>query len=142
MFHFGALLRTTANMDSTLACNECYMLFDPFVGQEQAAILAAHAPCPNASPSKSQKQRKQVATRFSKRRRTFIKRAHDLQRDCDVDVYVVIRNRKNRQLWKYTNGYEPPSRDELVSDQSGRFVSSFPYSNSCLGIFVSCTDPP
>ena len=130
-------------MDSTLACEDCYVLFDPFVGQEQAAIFAAHAPCPKTSSSKSQKQRKQVATRFSKRRRTFLRRAHDLQRDCDVDVYVMIRNRKSRQLWEYSNGYEPPSREELVSDESCRCeLFSVSFSDTFLGIYVSCPDPP
>lgn len=83
-------------------------------------ILAAHPDCTRiaaVSPlSDRQKQRKRRATKFSKRRMTFLKKANDLSRDCeDIDVYVEVRNRRNNQVWSYSNGYTPSTEQQKVS---------------------------
>lgn len=52
---------------------------------------------------------------FSKRRQTFLKKAYELHEACDdIDIYVIVRNRRNNRLWEYSNGYLPPSQKEMV----------------------------
>jgi hypothetical protein len=68
----------------------------------------------NDAFAKVRKQRKLHAAKFCKRRATFLKKADQLQQDCDVDIYVAVRNRRNNQVWQYSNGYLPPTSDEMV----------------------------
>lgn len=48
------------------------------------------------------------SSKFTKRRATILRKAHDLYKDCGVDVYIAIRNKRNNQMWQYSNGYIPP----------------------------------
>lgn len=70
----------------------------------------------NAEKEKIRLERKKQASKLSKRRNTLLRKAHELQHDCNVDIHLVIRNRKNNQVWKYSNGYTPPSEDEFVCE--------------------------
>ena len=60
------------------------------------------------------REKKNKSIMLCKRRKTLLKKAHDLYRDCDADVFLVIRNKRNNQLWQYSNGFRPPSSQELV----------------------------
>ncbi|PKK34553.1 hypothetical protein CI102_15075, partial [Trichoderma harzianum] len=60
-----------------------------------------------------QKRRKSKLARFWKRRKTLLQKAHELHKDCDVDVYLVVRSRWNNQMWQYSNGYIPPAPSRL-----------------------------
>lgn len=116
----------------------CYTAFKPFVGDALARVYAAHALCtqavdapPDMATSKApgkdaltqarlvpvrelQKVRKNRASRFSKRRKNFIKKAHELYEDCEVDVFLCVRSRRNNQMWQYSSGFTPPSQTEMV----------------------------
>ncbi|KAK4071129.1 transcriptional regulator family: SRF-type [Purpureocillium lilacinum] len=119
----------------------CYAAFEPFVGGSQAQLYAAHAPCSAdllGPPSQELRQskpttasftqpelssatlvdmrriRKNRSSKFSKRRRNFIKKAHELHDDCEVDVFVCVRSRRNNQVWQYSNGFEPPTPEKMV----------------------------
>ena len=93
----------------------CFDVLLPFVGEDQANIFAARPSCRGHIQNDIRKARKSSINKFSKRRKTFLKRAHDLQKDCDVDIFVVVRSKKNNQLWQYSNGYVPPTSETLVS---------------------------
>lgn len=93
----------------------CHTLFSPFTGENQASILCAHPACDDRSKEDVQKLRKNESTKFSKRRKTLLRKAHDLHKDCGVDIYLVVRNRRNNQIWQYSNGYVPPLVSEFVS---------------------------
>ncbi|KAI1181431.1 hypothetical protein F5B17DRAFT_425349 [Nemania serpens] len=55
-------------------------------------------------------------TRFSKRRKTYMKRTHDLAQDCDAQVYTVVR--KNNTFWVYNSHPQdmtwPPSIQNIM----------------------------
>ncbi|CRK21556.1 hypothetical protein BN1723_013932, partial [Verticillium longisporum] len=51
-------------------------------------------------PEEIRKSRKRAATKFSKRRKTFLRRAHDLSRDCQAKVYTFIEY--NHRTWLRT----------------------------------------
>jgi len=123
-----------------LITRSCYAAFEPFVGGSQARLYAAHAPCSAdlGLPSQELRQskpttvqythpelstatlvdmrriRKNRSSKFSKRRRNFIKKAHELHDDCEVDVFVCVRSRRNNQVWQYSNGFEPPTPEKMV----------------------------
>ncbi|CAF3656581.1 unnamed protein product [Fusarium graminearum] len=91
-----------------------------FVGRDMAHTLASHHECARpvsiSNLSDSQKQRKRRCAKFSKRRATFLKKANDLSRECDeIDVYVEIRNRRNNQVWSYSNGYVPLTEEQRAN---------------------------
>ncbi|KAI3322912.1 hypothetical protein HD806DRAFT_120440 [Xylariaceae sp. AK1471] len=108
-----------------LNCRRCYHLFLPFAGEAQARMSAAHPDCsrntfsqpPHANPIATRKARKRETTRFSKRRKTYIKRTHDLSQDCGAQVYTVIR--KNNNFWVYNSHPQdtawPPGTEDIVS---------------------------
>lgn len=90
------------------------------MGNELARIYSDHIMC---NPSKDcrpvrisdlQRVQKNRSSRFSKRRRNFLKKAHDQQKDCEVDVYLCVRSRKNNKIWQYSSEFTPPSQDEMV----------------------------
>ncbi|EGY23765.1 uncharacterized protein VDAG_05203 [Verticillium dahliae VdLs.17] len=62
------------------------------------------------------KSRKRAATKFSKRRKTFLRRAHDLSQDCQAKVYTFIEY--NRRTWVFTSEPDqasfPPTKDEIL----------------------------
>lgn len=64
--------------------------------------------------AEARRKQKRRATQFYKRRRTMLQKARDLERDCNVDVCLTIRNRANNQIWQYSNGYVPPTAAEMV----------------------------
>lgn len=83
-------------------------------------MLASHSECARpvsaSTLSGSQAQRKRRSAKFSKRRVTFLKKANELSRECEeIDVYVEIRNRRNNQVWNYSNGYAPLTGEQRVS---------------------------
>ncbi|KAK1975606.1 hypothetical protein LZ30DRAFT_348940 [Colletotrichum cereale] len=100
---------TTSNVVS------CYNLFLPFMGQERSQTLSFHLPCqerkenvsehehpqPKPRPTLSRKEKRRASSRFRKRRQTFVKAAHKLHRDYDVDVYVAIR--KGGRFFSYSS---------------------------------------
>lgn len=109
------LLFTCVN---TAIANEtrCYELFLPFTGEDQARIQSSHPDCAHEQHKQDiQKRRKSKLARFWKRRKTLLQKAHELHKDCDVDVYLVVRSRWNNQMWQYSNGYIPPPPSRLVS---------------------------
>merc|ERR1712000_367068 len=65
--------------------------------------------------SDARRGRKYRATKLSKRRQTLLKKVHQLQRDCDVDVCIVVRSRRTNQVWRYSNDFVPPTEQELLS---------------------------
>jgi hypothetical protein len=94
-------------------------------------MFAAHEPCSvpqltwlgpkqtsSSAPEKVEikKAGKRRASKFSKRRRAVLKKVHDLHRDCDVEVYFMVQNKRSNQIWQYTTGILPPSQAELVRD--------------------------
>ncbi|KAL6887150.1 hypothetical protein HDV57DRAFT_488146 [Trichoderma longibrachiatum] len=93
-------------------CQTCHSLSAPFVGNDQAQLLTAHEPCPKTLSLKDTQKRQ--ATKFSRRRKTLLRKAHDLYADCNVDVYIVVRSRKSNQVWQYTNGYTPPTEQDMT----------------------------
>jgi hypothetical protein len=93
----------------------------PIIGAVAPADFAAQAPQstdPSAEKENIRQGRKRRVNKLSKRRNTLLRKAYDLQHDCDVDIHLVIRSRKNNQVWKYSNGYTPPSKDEFVRHPS------------------------
>lgn len=97
----------------------------------QAQVFASHhecqatpdveAPLPESAVTSFdragvRKARKREMSKFSKRRKTFIKRANDLSRDCNSRVFVVIQ--KNNRFHVYTsepgNQNWPPSHNDIV----------------------------
>ena len=64
------------------------------------------------------RERKKQNDMFSKRRKTLLSKVFRLSKDCPVDVYIIIRSRKNNQIWEFSNGYIPPTKEELVRMQS------------------------
>lgn len=126
------------NSDST--GSRCFEKFIPFVGQDQSRVFAAHLECtlPPKISLDSRKQRKKRATKFSKRRKTFFKKANDLSTDCeDIDVYVAVRNRRSNQIWEYSNDYVPPTREELVSENTISFDQTN-FVSRPKGLFTPC----
>ena len=84
-------------------------------------MYAAHFPCNPPPPDAGantlrdlRRIRKNKATKFSKRRRNFIKKAHELHQGCEVDVFVCVRSKRNNQIWQYSSGLTPPSNAEMV----------------------------
>ncbi|KAG7108191.1 hypothetical protein HYQ44_012665 [Verticillium longisporum] len=67
-------------------------------------------------PEEIRKSRKRAATKFSKRRKTFLRRAHDLSQDCQAKVYTFIEY--NRRTWVFTSEPDqasfPPTKDEIL----------------------------
>lgn len=94
----------------------CFQSLCSLVGKEEAQKLAAHPTCQRHILGRTaQIQSKKRNTKFSKRRQTFIRKAYQLHKDCeDVDVYVMVRNRRNNRIWEYSNGYTPPTQTKLV----------------------------
>ncbi|KAM0588650.1 hypothetical protein ACHAPN_008597 [Verticillium nonalfalfae] len=72
------------------------------------------------------KSRKRAATKFSKRRKTFLRRAHDLSQDCQAKVYTFIEY--NRRTWVFTSEPDqasfPPTKDEIVHNDKHDVVDS------------------
>ncbi|KAI0147271.1 hypothetical protein GGR57DRAFT_255723 [Xylariaceae sp. FL1272] len=107
-----------------LHCQRCYHLSLPFTSEAQARMSAAHPECvkidvpklPHTALKSVRKARKQDATRFSKRRKTYIKRTHELSRDCGAQIYTVVR--KNNNFWVYNShpqdGTWPPSYVDIT----------------------------
>jgi hypothetical protein len=63
-------------------------------------------------------ERRKRNNMFSKRRKTFFRNARNLQQDCaGTDIFVIVRNRWNNQIWQYSNNYNPPTKDEMVIDR-------------------------
>ncbi|KZZ88805.1 Transcription factor, MADS-box [Moelleriella libera RCEF 2490] len=60
------------------------------------------------------KARKRRTSKFSKRKQTVLRKAHELQRDCDAEVYLYVRNKRSNQVWRYTSGIQPPLETEMV----------------------------
>lgn len=109
------------------------------MGEAQACLYAAHTLCDppkdnlgNETMNKaSQEQgapqnhlmpirelrrvRKNQASRFSKRRKNLVKKAHELHEDCDIDVFLCVRSKRNNQIWQYSTGFSPPLQAEIVS---------------------------
>ncbi|QYT04959.1 MADS-box domain-containing protein [Trichoderma simmonsii] len=81
-------------------------------------LLLHETPCDADSPISSLEKlriaRRRRSSQFSKRRKTILRKAHDLHKDCDVDIYFVVRSRQNNQIWRYSNGYFPPSTLEEI----------------------------
>ncbi|KAG8422533.1 hypothetical protein J3459_010275 [Metarhizium acridum] len=103
-----------------MACMHCFIKFKPFVGKDLARIYSDHVTCSPAAarqPVTTQDVRrvqKNTSNRFSKRRRNFLKKAHDLHADFNVDIYLCVRNRRNNKIWQYTSDFVPPSQDEIA----------------------------
>ncbi|KAF4957158.1 hypothetical protein FSARC_11367 [Fusarium sarcochroum] len=98
-------------------CRRCFSSSAAFIGKDLSHILAAHAECDRPAAvsllSEAQKSRKKRAAKFSKRRTTFLKKANELSKECeDIDVYVEVRNRRSNQVWIYSNGYAPLTREQ------------------------------
>ncbi|KAI1159432.1 hypothetical protein F5B18DRAFT_655632 [Nemania serpens] len=102
-------MRTDSGIGHLSTCYRCYQLFLPFAGESQARISAAHPDCTKVNPARPlqsnsisiRKARKRDMTQFAKRRKTYIKRTHDLSQDCNAQVYTVIR--KNNNFWVYNS---------------------------------------
>ena len=98
----------------------CFEKFTPFVGQELAHIYSDHVNCTTpmayqpASIRDMQRVQKNRSNRFSKRRRNLLKKANDLRIDCEVDVYLCIRSKRNNKIWQYSSGFAPPSMEDMV----------------------------
>lgn len=69
------------------------------------------------------KARKRQSSQFSKRRNTVLRKVHELQRDCGVDVYVCVRSRQSNQMWQYSNGFTPPMATDTVRDEQRIFYA-------------------
>jgi hypothetical protein len=68
-----------------------------------------------AGKEKIRQERKRRRNKLSKRRNKLLRKAYELQQDCDVDIHLVVRSRKNNQVWKYSNGYTPPRMSLCVT---------------------------
>lgn len=101
--------------------HSCYSLSVPFVGEQRAQFLASHFSCQNSSSLKE--IRKRQASKFSRRRKTLLRKAHELYVDCNVDIYLVVRSRRSNQVWQYTNGYAPPTEQDMVRGASKTYIS-------------------
>ncbi|KAJ9414898.1 hypothetical protein QL093DRAFT_1086291 [Fusarium oxysporum] len=65
------------------------------------------------------KERRKRTNMFSKRRTTLIKKVRELHRECDdIDVFFIVRDRRSNKIWQYSNGYRPPTRTEMVCNNS------------------------
>jgi hypothetical protein len=63
---------------------------------------------------------KRRSERLSRRKSTLINKAHDLAEFCDVDVALIIRNRRTGRYFTY-NSVDlkswPPSKEQIVSHE-------------------------
>ncbi|EXU98163.1 SRF-type transcription factor family protein [Metarhizium robertsii] len=104
-----------------MTCNQCFARFSPFVGNELAQIYSDHIACNNSKDCRPvnigdmQRVQKNRSSRFSKRRRNFLKKAHDLHIDCEVDVYLCVRSKRSNKIWQYSSDFTPPSQREMAS---------------------------
>ncbi|KAK1976744.1 hypothetical protein LZ30DRAFT_545667, partial [Colletotrichum cereale] len=71
-------------------------------------------------PTYLRKESKRKATMFSKRRKTFLRKADDLFRDCDAKIYTFIE-RKGR-IWIYKSH---PS-DETLPRSKAFLLQQYP----------------
>ncbi|KAK8036341.1 Transcription factor- MADS-box [Apiospora rasikravindrae] len=108
----------------------CTTLFAPFLGTGHAQVFAAHPDCSasNSRPSVMdsahraalRRARRRESTRFSKRRRTYIKGSHKLSKDCNAQVFTVVK--KDNKFYVYNSAPQdvawPPSYAEIVRSQS------------------------
>ena len=65
---------------------------------------------------------KRRSERLNRRKSTLINKAHELTEFCDVDVVLIIRNRKTGRYFTY-NSVDleswPPSKAQMVSPWFG-----------------------
>lgn len=113
-------------------------MFSPFTSGSQAQLFAAHSECPKGRSDQpaplplalARKARKREMTRFSKRRKTYIRRAHELAKDCDSQVFTVIR--KNNRLFVYNSDPQdatwPPTTNDIVSKPTSGQKQALTYS--------------
>ncbi|KAM7192226.1 hypothetical protein V8F33_008500 [Rhypophila sp. PSN 637] len=68
-------------------------------------------------PKGGQKERKRRASKFSKRRKTLLKRSYDMFNDCDARVFCYVE--KNKQAWVFTSDPEdkafPPTKTQIMT---------------------------
>lgn len=87
------------------------------------------------------KVRRRQAAQFSKRRMTVLKKVHELYRDCNVDIYLCLRSRRNNQMWLYSNGFIPPNAADIVSLIEFKVIIEFMIANlitrSILFLYIS-----
>jgi hypothetical protein len=60
----------------------------------------------------------------NRRRGTLFKKAYEYSRDCDADVYILLRIRKNSQVFVFdscSDSIFPPSKQELVWSSAKTF---------------------
>jgi hypothetical protein len=90
---------------------------EPSVSGEPARMHSdyTNARLGGADYARQQKRiKKNKSCRFFKRRKTFIKKAHELYKDCEVDIFICVRSRRNNQMWQYSNDFIPPLQAEIV----------------------------
>lgn len=67
-------------------------------------------------PEDGRKERKRRASKFSKRRKTYLKRSYDMFKDCNAKVFCYVE--KNKQAWIFTSDPEdmalPPDKTQIV----------------------------
>ncbi|KAH6658611.1 hypothetical protein BKA67DRAFT_217800 [Truncatella angustata] len=107
------------------SCSYCHDLFSPFATKGHITMFSSHPQCSQSGKAPipvilndtlTRQARKKAAAKFSKRRRTLVKRAHDLYRDCDAEVFLVIK--KNNKLHVFNSEPSraswPPSYDSII----------------------------
>jgi hypothetical protein len=72
---------------------------------------------------------------LSKRRKTLFLKAHQLGRDCPVDIYIAVRSRRNNQVWEYSSGHVPTKREMVCVPNT-----SWNFTNSVIDKHVSTTN--
>lgn len=79
------------------------------------SMLSTHAPSA-AEILSSRRERHRDLTQFSRRRRTVFKKVDDLHRDCQADVFLMVR--REGKVYAYISKEDadwPPSEECLVS---------------------------
>ena len=80
-----------------------------------AAWDAKPLPSVSTNAKETNRIRNRWASTFSKRRMTLLDKANSLNKDCGVDVYLCVRNRRNNQIWSYSSDdFVPPTEAEIV----------------------------
>jgi hypothetical protein len=63
------------------------------------------------------RDRKRAASKFSKRRRTLVRRAYDLHKDCDAQVFLIVKKNGKLHVFNSEPSFQdwPPTSDQIVS---------------------------
>lgn len=112
----------------------CLQIFTPFTGNARASLFGCVEHCgindilsatPAVAASSAQaslkrkpayNSQKKALTKFSKRKKTLLRKAYKLSSDCDSNVFLVIRRHNKYSIYtsEPNNPIWPPSSIDIV----------------------------